>query len=247
MYSNLLEYYDELFPVEKTRLDFIESTIAYYQKERNIDMPKILDLGCATGTTAIQLMRRGMDVVGIDNNAQMIQSASRRNPEPKTHARFLVMDIADSGKYLPKNSFDMVLCLGNTMVHLDSLEKIENLIKSIHSILKLGGIFIFQLINYDMILAEQLAFLPTIETCRSSFVRTYTNISEKSITFDASVVSSKGQTVFEESVSLFPLQSKQLLHALDDAGFHSETLYADFNKSPLEASSLALVGTAIKA
>jgi SAM-dependent methyltransferase len=247
LYSSLLEYYDELFPVETTRLDFIESSIACYRKEQNIDMPKVLDLGCATGTTAIQLMRRGMDVVGIDSNTQMIQSAARRNPEPKTHCRFFLMDITESGKYLPKNSFDMVLCLGNTMVHLDAIDKIEELIKSVHSLLKPGGIFIFQLINYDMILSQRVESLPTIETTRSSFVRKYSNISEEHIDFDASVVSSKGQTVFEETVSLYPLTSKALLHALNNAGFNNENLYSDFDKSSLEKSSLAIVGTAVKA
>ncbi len=248
MYSNLLEYYDELFPVEKTRLDFIESTIAYYQKERNIkDMPKILDLGCATGTTTIQLMRRGMDVVGIDNNAQMIQSATRRNPEPKTNARFFLMDIADMGKYFPKNSFDAVLCLGNTMVHLDSSEKIEQLLNAVQGVLKPGGTFIFQLINYEMILSEHVTNLPAIETTRSSFFRKYTNISEQNITFETSVTSSKGQTVFSDSVSLFPLKSKELLHMLGTSGFHNEMLYSDFNKSPFDPSGLAIVGTAVKA
>jgi 2-polyprenyl-3-methyl-5-hydroxy-6-metoxy-1,4-benzoquinol methylase len=246
LYSNLLEYYDELFPVEKTRLDFIESTAAYYQKEKNIDMPKILDLGCATGTTAIQLMRRGMDVVGIDNNAQMIQSASRRNPEPKTHSRFFLMDIADVTNYLPKNSFDIVLCLGNTIAHLDNIEKIEHLIKAVQFVLKPGGTFIFQLINYDMILSEKIKSLPIIETSRSSFIRNYSFTNEKTITFEASVLSSKGQAVFSESVSLYPLQSKELLNMLSASGFHNETFYGDFDKSPLETSSLAIVGTAVK-
>ncbi|MDR2900331.1 MAG: class I SAM-dependent methyltransferase [Treponema sp.] len=232
--------------MEITRLDFIETAIAYCQKERNLDIPKVLDLGCATGTTAIQLMRRGMDVVGIDNNAQMIQSAARRNPEPKTHARFFLMDVSDAHKYLPKNSFDIVICLGNTLPHLNSLESIENLITSVHGLLKTGGVFIFQLINYDMILSEHLESLPTIETTRSSFVRRYTINSEENITFEASVLASKGQTVFTESVSLYPLKSKDLLKALSASGFTNEMLYSDFDKSPLEESSLAIVGIAVK-
>jgi 2-polyprenyl-3-methyl-5-hydroxy-6-metoxy-1,4-benzoquinol methylase len=233
--------------VEKTRLDFIDSTAAYYQKEQNMqDTPKVLDLGCATGSTAIQLMRRGMDVVGIDSNSQMIQSASRRNPEPKVNARFFVMDMTAIGKYLPKNSFDIALCLGNTMVHLNSIQKIEEFIKSVHSVLKPGGIFIFQLINYDMILSENLEFLPTIETTRSSFIRKYTINSDQNINFEASLLSSKGQPVFEESVPLYPLKSKDLLNLLSTSGFSNEMFYSDFDKSPLEASSLSIVGTAVK-
>ncbi len=248
MYSNLLEYYDELFPVEKSRLDFIESTTAYCQKERNVQhTAKVLDLGCATGTTTIQLMRRGMDVVGIDNNAQMIQSASRRNPEPKTNSRFFLMDMINIDAYLPKNTFDLVLCLGNTIVHLETSEKIEQLIKSIYAALKPGGIFIFQLINYEKVLSEYIESLPPIQTTRSSFIRNYTNISEENITFEASIVSSKGQVVFEESLSLYPLKLKELLTMLNASGFHNEMTYSDFDRSPLSASSLSIVGTAEKA
>lgn len=247
MYSNLLEYYDELFPVEKTRLDFIESTAAHYQKEKGVrNIVKVLDLGCATGTTAIQLMRRGMDLVGIDNNDQMIQSASRRNPEPKTNARFFLMDMTKIDKYFSKDCFDIVLCLGNTMVHLKELEEIEGLIKAVHTVLKPGGMFIFQLINYEMILSEHVVCLPIIETTRSSFVRKYTCTSQKNIIFDASVLSSNGQTVFSDSVNLYPLGSKELMKMLNSSGFKNEAFYSDFDKSPLGKSSLALVGTAMK-
>ena len=248
MYSSLLEYYDELFPVEKSRLDFIESIAAEYKKEKGLTNPvKILDLGCATGMTSIQLMRRGMDLVGIDNNDQMIQSASRRNPEPKTNARFFLMDMTKIDTYFPKNSFDIVLCLGNTLVHLDGLEQIEQQIKSIHSVLKSGGVFIFQIINYDMVLKEHMVSLPVIETTRSSFVRKYSSTEDGYIQFDASVLSANGQTVFSSSVDLFPLSSKDLSGALNSSGFKNETYYSDFEKNPLTNSSLAIVGTSVKA
>ena len=71
-YDDLLEYYDELFPVEKKRIDFIESL-------SGLKSLRVLDMGCATGATALYLARRGMDLVGIDCNETMIQSANRRN------------------------------------------------------------------------------------------------------------------------------------------------------------------------
>jgi SAM-dependent methyltransferase len=157
------------------------------------------------------------------------------------------MDITEIGKYFPKCGFDIILCLGNTLAHLDSIEKIETLIKNVHSLLKPDGVFIFQLINYDMILSQHLDSLPTIKTTRSSFVRDYTINSDTNITFHASVVSSKEQTVFEESISLYPLKSKDLLSMLNTSGFNNEMFYSDFDKSPLSPSSLSLVGSAVKA
>lgn len=247
LYSNLLEYYDELFPVEQNRLDFIESIAVKRLKASGSGGPaRILDLGCATGTTDIQLMRRGMDITGIDNNDLMIQSANRRNPEPKTNARFFLMDMTGMDAYFPKSSFDIVLCLGNTLAHLKNAAEIEQQIKSVQSVLKPGGVFIFQLINYDWVLAERIIALPVIETIRSRLIRKYTHTTDKHILFDISVLSSNGQTVFNDSVSLYPVTSRELLKALHSSGFDDETLYSNFDKDPVERFSLSIVGTAVK-
>ncbi|MDR2078417.1 MAG: methyltransferase domain-containing protein, partial [Treponema sp.] len=91
-YDDLLEYYDELFPVEKKRIDFIESLAALKSGGSESRPLRVLDIGCATGSTALHLARRGMDLVGIDCNETMIQSANRRTHDPKSNARFFCMD-----------------------------------------------------------------------------------------------------------------------------------------------------------
>ena len=41
----------------------------------------VLDAGCGTGRVAIELARRGIDVVGVDADASMIDTARRRAPD----------------------------------------------------------------------------------------------------------------------------------------------------------------------
>ncbi len=41
----------------------------------------VLDAGCGTGRVAIELARRGIEVVGVDRDASMLAEARRRAPE----------------------------------------------------------------------------------------------------------------------------------------------------------------------
>lgn len=51
LYENIAEFYDEIFPLKQTRLDFIASFL-----ENNSE---VLDIGCATGELALALSKRG--------------------------------------------------------------------------------------------------------------------------------------------------------------------------------------------
>ncbi|QQO09879.1 class I SAM-dependent methyltransferase [Breznakiella homolactica] len=247
LYNSMLEYYDELFPVEQDRIDFIVSYAERIRKSGAASgMVKLLDLGCATGTTAIQLMKTGMDVTGIDSNDAMIQSANRRNPEPKTNARFFAMDMANVKKYFSPGSFDIILCLGNTLAHLNGNEDILDVIRTAAGLLKKNGVFIFQLINYDRILDKKITELPAIETQRSRFVRKYAFTGDGHINFHATLISSTGNMVFSEETTLYPVTLKELTGDLREAGLIEEDLYSDFDRGPLGKDSLAILGTASK-
>src|SRR5690606_13138639 len=50
----------------------------------------VLDAGCGTGRVAIELARRGVDVVGVDRDQQMVDAARAKAPE----LRWQVDDLA---------------------------------------------------------------------------------------------------------------------------------------------------------
>lgn len=66
----------------------------------------VLDAGCGTGRVAIELARRGLDVVGVDRDASMIATARRAAPE----ISWIEGDVAelDLGRV-----FDVVVMAGN--------------------------------------------------------------------------------------------------------------------------------------
>ncbi|MEP6660570.1 MAG: class I SAM-dependent methyltransferase [Acidimicrobiales bacterium] len=66
----------------------------------------VLDAGCGSGRVAVELARRGVDVVGVDADASMIAAARRRRPA----VTWVVADLADLDLARP---FDIVVMAGN--------------------------------------------------------------------------------------------------------------------------------------
>ena len=70
-----------------------------------------LDAGCGTGRVARELARRGVDVVGVDLDAEMLATARRRSPE-------LAWVEADLASFELGRAFDVVVAAGNVMILL---------------------------------------------------------------------------------------------------------------------------------
>ncbi|MEW6474204.1 MAG: class I SAM-dependent methyltransferase [Actinomycetota bacterium] len=70
----------------------------------------VLDAGCGTGRVAIELARRGLDVVGVDADPGMLSAARAKAPELDwVLADLTVLD-------LPERRFDAAVMAGNVMI-----------------------------------------------------------------------------------------------------------------------------------
>jgi SAM-dependent methyltransferase len=90
---------------------------------------KILDVGCGTGETAAQLLRRGYEVWGLDVAEPMIAYARRRCGSKQ----FQVGDIRNMP--FRDNTFDAVVCLGV----IEYVETDERALREMWRVLKPGG------------------------------------------------------------------------------------------------------------
>jgi SAM-dependent methyltransferase len=71
----------------------------------------VLDAGCGTGRVAVELARRGIAVVGVDLDPQMLATARRKAPDLEWHLADLAT--VDLGR-----QFDLILMAGNVMIFL---------------------------------------------------------------------------------------------------------------------------------
>ncbi len=80
----------------------------------------VLDAGCGTGRVAIELDRRGIDVVGVDLDARMLDEARSKAP----HVPWILGDLTDveitaPGAATERRQFDLIVLAGNVMVFVE--------------------------------------------------------------------------------------------------------------------------------
>lgn len=79
---------------------------------------RVLDAGCGTGRVAMELARRGISVLGVDADPQMLITARDKAPE----LTWAQADLADAVALATAagGPFDVVLLAGNVMIFLES-------------------------------------------------------------------------------------------------------------------------------
>jgi glycine/sarcosine N-methyltransferase len=243
-YSSISEYYSEIFPYNPAQLQFVNRIAG------GLTGRKILDIGCATGELAFELAAAGAQITGIDLNEDLISKAQRKLSEGDTlcngfrtaSCKFMKVDMLELESSFHPDQFDMVICFGNTLVHLPSYNHIIKMLKGVHTVLKTGAVFLIQMLNYDYILSEMIAELPVIETDNIRFIRRY-RFEENSpvIMFQTELHVRKVDKVISNETPLLALQSRKLTELLLYTGFKNISLFSNFKEDPFGGNHFPLV------
>lgn len=120
---------------------------------------RILDAGCGTGRVAVELVRRGHDVVGVDSDTSMLDVA-RGHPGP----RWVEGDLASLELASP---FDLVVAAGNVMVFLEPGTE-QQVVNRLAAHLRPGGLLVsgwrtdqMEVATYDGLLRDA-GLLPVV-------------------------------------------------------------------------------------
>jgi len=171
----------------------------------------------------------------------------RANDKTKTHntVNFIQMDMKRIGAFFKVHSFNLILCFGNTLVHLTDFSEIESFCREARRLLKEGGKFLLQILNYDHILDHNVKRLPLIENNHITFERYYEYDNIKNlIRFRTILTVKERDRRMENEILLYPVRKHELDEALRNSGFTDISFYGDFDKSELKTYSLPLVVTA---
>lgn len=233
-YTSISKYYSEIFPYKAMQLAFVKNKLGELKGKQ------ILDIGCATGELAFQLANNEAIVIGIDLNDDLLEQAKSN----KIHHALTFQQ--GNMLYLETDfgaaQFDSVLCFGNTLVHLDSKESVAKMMDATFAVLKPGGHFLLQILNYDYIIEEQVSELPLIETENIKFIRKYKfPKNSPSILFQTSLEIKKEQTTVSNETSLLALKSEDLKLLLKNAGFKDIQFFANFKQAAFGGKHLPLV------
>jgi glycine/sarcosine N-methyltransferase len=240
-YEELSSVYDIVFPKDNNTVEFLNTNL----KAKS----KVLDLACGTGTYSIALGEKGHEVIGVDLDEAMIKLAKDKYLYENVH--FYKGNMLGLSDIAPNKTFNLIYCIGNSIVHLNSIEKIEELACGVYSRLEEQGEFIVQIINYDRIFKHEIKALPTIVRGPQGikFIRNYrVDEGEKLIHFETELIINRNGVAekYENSVPLLPIKSNELLKILIKAGFSKVSIHGDFSSEEYNEDSYAVVMRAIK-
>jgi SAM-dependent methyltransferase len=143
------DWYTRGFPPETTKMPWADKTVAEVDRAMTMLKPeggeRVLDLACGIGRHAMELRRRGFEVVGIDISAELLEIAERDAAEQGLEVAFVEADL----RLLDyEDEFDIVLSLNDGAVgYFETDEENFRTFEVVSRALRPGGGHLVQLPN----------------------------------------------------------------------------------------------------
>lgn len=127
-----------------------------------------IDLGAGFGMHAIALARAGYEVLAIDSSQYLLDQL--RSHADGLPIQTVAADLTRFKEHLPQRPADLILCMGDTLSHLDSVDAVVSLANDIASSLATGGRFVATFRDYTKLPEGPARFIPV----RSDATRIHT-------------------------------------------------------------------------
>ena len=226
-YNCIAEKYDFIFPLSPTHQTFFASELCG---------KTVLDVGAATGNLTAHLLSQGYEVTAIDLSERLIAEAAKKG---------IVVQPLNMLNIDQLTVFNNIVCIGNTLPHLDSKTSVQLFLEKAYGQLTQGGKLVLQLVNFEKYFAQQqddyLGNLPLIVNDKVKFERFYYLNKEGKIRF---------KTILDDTIEneelLQPIFADELIQWLTQIGFQTINLYGNFRKDPFDPNaSMALIIVAV--
>lgn len=226
-YEQISKYYDYIFPVGTQQISFIEKVAGTPPKA-------ILDVACGTGGYSLELAKQGYEVTASDLDTEMIHQLRIKAKKIGKRVKSIQANMLDLENKI-SDKFDLVFCIGNSIVHLENLLQIRSFLCNAKNLLKNDGSLILQIINFDRVLQKDIKSLPTLndEDLGLTFERYYNYNKLENIIYFKTKLKVDGES-FENEIPLYPLLANELIQAVTDAGFKNINLFGDFAGSDFD-------------
>ncbi len=228
LYETIASEYINIFPSSSEKRAFTEELLSCGKAA------DILDIGCASGEFAFQLARTDRRITGIDSDSHMIDEALRNLDEnSREEITFLQEEMLPYLRNAPDDSFDLALCMGNTLVYLEGEKELSEFLREVRRILRDGGLLVIQLLNYSNPLIRPGFTFPPLESSRIRFERTYgESDSESTLEFRTKVTDKVEGTVSLDTHRHSRFTPLQITAASQTAGFSETSIYGGYDRSP---------------
>lgn len=142
-YDELAAYYDQIFEDWEAGITRPAAALTIILNHEGGDRRpiRVLDCACGIGTQSLGLAMNGFDVTGCDVSCGAIQRARSEASKRGLGIPFVVANMAQLSS-IPQSSFDAVICIDNSLPHLETAEELLQAAQQGYEKLRPGGSFI---------------------------------------------------------------------------------------------------------
>ena len=193
---------------------------------------RILDVALGDGVDTIYLLQQGFNV-----SANEVDDAFRRKAVENARSQGLTMsptnlDWRELDRAYQAQSYDAIICLGNSLTCLFEKEDQLAALRQFHRILRSGGVLLVDERNYQRILDHREAVLAGTLHSTGNYLYTGTakvrasfwEVTDETVTFELHHLE-KGLKAYYRG---YPFKKGELLGLLQEAGFSSVVQYSDY-------------------
>ena len=123
--------------------DYTEDIDFWVEQAKHYGGP-VLEIACGTGRITMPLAKEGFDVTGIDLAESMLEQAERNSQEQDLDIEWVKADMRD---FSLGKRFPLIICPGQSISRLLTIEDIEKCLAAVREHLAPGGRFIMELYN----------------------------------------------------------------------------------------------------
>jgi len=222
MYDDIVDVYDEIFPLNQAFFGFLKGHLGEIGS-------RVLDLGCGPGDYVGLLSDEGYDAVGIDSSVGMVEAAKAKHA-----GQFYPYSFTEIGKL--DGSFDCIYCVGNSLSYLPN-ELLSTFMEDITRLLKGGGRFILQVVNWDRFVGMgRIDFDVKALSDGRTFHRGYEPQEDRTVIFHTSI-QKDGNLMFEWADNLHPKTLSLLKDAILESGLDLDGVYGNYDKTDFDLES----------
>jgi SAM-dependent methyltransferase len=116
-----------------------------------------VDLGAGFGMHTIPLATSGYQVLAVDTSSYLLTELEKNCKG--LEIRTVTGDLLDFAAHLPRNA-DLVICMGDTLTHLESKAQVDKLLHSVAEALNPDGQFVATFRNYTQLPRGEQRFIP---------------------------------------------------------------------------------------
>ncbi len=140
-YQRLAVYYDRL-------MDYIDYDVWIDDIEQLVKPfkpgPNWLDISCGTGSMAIRLADRGIDMTAVDLSSHMIEIAREKAAQQKVAIEFVVGDMI---RFNSNAQYDVIINLHDGLNYLLDVADTQSFMENSYGLLKPGGVLLFDVVT----------------------------------------------------------------------------------------------------